>query len=509
MVLQKTCRVVPILQAAADRNVGCAAWSGLRVAGCLVLALLSACASSQDTTAATTTTTATVSGVAQPTTTTTSRSGAERSGAALQAVVDRWRADYGGVPGAVAAVQIGTGTPLIVATGADVETGAPLDAHVPWAVVSITKTFVGALRVGAHRRQQASASTTQWPSTWTSPTPTASRSAAPHPHQRPALRRRRRRTIALSRRFEQAWSWATSTNTSRPPRSSILERETAPPSSDPGTGVQYSNVNTILLGQIIEKVTGTDLTTALHARLFGPLGLSHTYYAAAEPGPNATPGLFTLTEGGPVLNTGDFPHEGVLSALLGAAAGMVSNVDDLLTWSHDYLRKGTAGHVDLSQSRFAVTDNGLGLSVAVWAPDVGGRARHGCRRSHYLGVMGAGGLPGTNSVVAYFPKWDVTIVALRAPSLTDVDHDLLQRLLEELVGHPLSLPALSRGQQCLVGCSYSGDTGRILLTARRLFTGDAPRCSTTRSSRSTTVATSSTSDTGRLLPTPIWSTSVT
>ena len=118
---------------------------------------------------------------------------------------------------------------------------------------------------------------------------------------------------------------------------------------------------------------------------------------------------------------------------------MVSNVDDLLEWSHEYLRKGTAGHADLSQSRFAVTDNGLGLSVAVWAPDVGGCVyAHGCPPgTHYLAVMGAGGLPGTNSVVAYFPEFDVTIVALANSSLTDVDHDLLHRLLEEVLGHPV------------------------------------------------------------------------
>ncbi len=52
--------------------------------------------------------------------------------------------------------------------------------------------------------------------------------------------------------------------------------------------------------------------------------------------------------------------------------------------------------------------------------------------------MGTGGLPGANTVVAYFPEWDVTIVALANSSLVDVDHVLLGRLLDTVVGRPVS-----------------------------------------------------------------------
>jgi hypothetical protein len=71
---------------------------------------------------------------------------------------------------------------------------------------------------------------------------------------------------------------------------------------------------------------------------------------------------------------------------------------------------------------------------------VGGCAfAHGCAPgSELLGVMGTGGLPGANTVVAYFPEWDITIVALANSSLDDVDHALLGRLLDEVVGHPVS-----------------------------------------------------------------------
>jgi D-alanyl-D-alanine carboxypeptidase len=48
------------------------------------------------------------------------------------------------------------------------------------------------------------------------------------------------------------------------------------PPSVPGTAVRYSNTNYVLLGLIVEKVTGTSLQTQLRVRVFEPLGLDRT-----------------------------------------------------------------------------------------------------------------------------------------------------------------------------------------------------------------------------------------
>jgi D-alanyl-D-alanine carboxypeptidase len=50
----------------------------------------------------------------------------------------------------------------------------------------------------------------------------------------------------------------------------------------PGTGWRYSNTNYLLLGLIVERITGTDLATALRTRFLGPLGLRHTYVQGLE-----------------------------------------------------------------------------------------------------------------------------------------------------------------------------------------------------------------------------------
>jgi D-alanyl-D-alanine carboxypeptidase len=46
----------------------------------------------------------------------------------------------------------------------------------------------------------------------------------------------------------------------------------------PGTGYHYSNPGYVLLGWIVERVTGQPLAVALRHRIFDPLGLRHTWY---------------------------------------------------------------------------------------------------------------------------------------------------------------------------------------------------------------------------------------
>jgi len=53
-----------------------------------------------------------------------------------------------------------------------------------------------------------------------------------------------------------------------------------PPAFPPGEGYLYSNANTVLLGLIIEQVTGMPLEQAFEERIFGPLGLERTLLPA-------------------------------------------------------------------------------------------------------------------------------------------------------------------------------------------------------------------------------------
>ena len=51
------------------------------------------------------------------------------------------------------------------------------------------------------------------------------------------------------------------------------------PDFAPGTSWNYSNTNYVLIGMILEKVTGHTVADLIQHRIAGPLGLRHTYFA--------------------------------------------------------------------------------------------------------------------------------------------------------------------------------------------------------------------------------------
>jgi len=109
-----------------------------------------------------------------------------------------------------------------------------------------------------------------------------------------------------------------------------------PPLFKPGMGYTYSNTNTVLLGKVVEEVTGVSLEENYRTHLFEPLGLTHTSYpdSADIPDPHPEPSLVDgasgATEPAPVVN---------LSAL-GASGGIVTSLDELRIWG-DALGSGS------------------------------------------------------------------------------------------------------------------------------------------------------------------------
>jgi CubicO group peptidase (beta-lactamase class C family) len=52
---------------------------------------------------------------------------------------------------------------------------------------------------------------------------------------------------------------------------------------EPGQSFSYNNTNYILLGEIVEKATGTNLASQLRSRIFEPLGMNQSFLATQEP----------------------------------------------------------------------------------------------------------------------------------------------------------------------------------------------------------------------------------
>lgn len=66
---------------------------------------------------------------------------------------------------------------------------------------------------------------------------------------------------------------------------------------DPGTNWSYSHANFVLLGEALEKITGTRLDQLLEQRIFGPLGLRRTANSFTPDIPTPVQHAFTASRG--------------------------------------------------------------------------------------------------------------------------------------------------------------------------------------------------------------------
>jgi D-alanyl-D-alanine carboxypeptidase len=107
----------------------------------------------------------------------------------------------------------------------------------------------------------------------------------------------------------------------------LVELGTALPTLfPPGKGWSYSNTNTVLLGIVIQKVTGEPLAVALKKQVFGPLGLTGSSLPSFDPLPKPFAAGYTEQ----TLNgrLGEATYNTPTATW--AAGGMVSTVSDLL-----------------------------------------------------------------------------------------------------------------------------------------------------------------------------------
>jgi D-alanyl-D-alanine carboxypeptidase len=107
-----------------------------------------------------------------------------------------------------------------------------------------------------------------------------------------------------------------------PSRELIARAVSHPLEFPPGHDWQYSNTNYLLLGLIVEKATGKSLGDNLRTRIFEPLGLHDTTFAAARRGERMRGYDISADPAGR-----DVTYVNVATA--GAAGGIVSTTDDV------------------------------------------------------------------------------------------------------------------------------------------------------------------------------------
>jgi CubicO group peptidase (beta-lactamase class C family) len=154
-------------------------------------------------------------------------------------------------------------------------------------------------------------------------------------------------------------------------RREILARVAAEPLTyEPGTQSVYSDLGFILLGDIIERLTGKPLDQLARERIFAPLGLSDTSFnppkslaAAIAPTENDTAFRKRLVHG-EVHDENAWIMGGVAGH-----AGMFSTAGDVAAFCQMMLNGGQYAHVRLLKrstvTRFTVADPGSGHTHAL------------------------------------------------------------------------------------------------------------------------------------------------
>ncbi len=178
-----------------------------------------------------------------------------------------------------------------------------------------------------------------------------------------------------------------------------------PPYIAPGRGYHYSNTNYILLGMIIEKITGRTLEQVFLQRIFGPLGMKNTLFPARTSAALPTPysqGYFWQ----PSARHSPAPDENVLNAThwnpsWGWAAGAAISTDhDLAIWARA-LATGRLLSPALQKERLT------------WASTVSPDLRYGLAIADFRGFIGHNGaLPGYQSFVGYQPEKQQLVIVL-------------------------------------------------------------------------------------------------
>ena len=165
---------------------------------------------------------------------------------------------------------------------------------------------------------------------------------------------------------------------------------------DPNTDYHYSNTNTVLLGLVIEKVTGKKLADYLSQNIFTPLKLTHTSYPMDENLPKPYAHGYTL-------QTPD--HKEADASLwdpnwADAAGQLISTFDDLSVW----VKALGTGKLLSKESFKEMTDWHI-------VPGTKDRLKYGITLGNFEGMLfHTGELPGYNTLVAYLPLEHFAIV---------------------------------------------------------------------------------------------------
>jgi CubicO group peptidase (beta-lactamase class C family) len=164
----------------------------------------------------------------------------------------------------------------------------------------------------------------------------------------------------------------------------------------PGTDYEYVNTDYLLLGLIVERVSGESLADFTEKRIFGPLGMKHSAF------PGGAKQLGGIAQGYSPHGA-QFHHS--IPPLVAGDGGLQTSVEDLARWSENFSTAAVGGRrmIDFLEEPGHLHSGeevryGAGLTLA-----------------KFLGLPAIGHdgvLPGSRSDMVRFPMQHLTVISL-------------------------------------------------------------------------------------------------
>jgi D-alanyl-D-alanine carboxypeptidase len=176
-----------------------------------------------------------------------------------------------------------------------------------------------------------------------------------------------------------------------PPDSLLAIAFRHPSSFAPGTAYEYCNTNTVLLGLLLEKMTGKPAAQVIKEEVIAPLHLTNTYFAGPFYLSAPYSRGYTLGSTGLLDATNWDPSWGY------TAGAMVSNLGDMKKWA-PLLANGALLSATMKAERFNFGTDNYGFCV------------ESISYKNDLWIGHPGSIPGYNTQVWYNPAKKITIV---------------------------------------------------------------------------------------------------
>jgi D-alanyl-D-alanine carboxypeptidase len=245
----------------------------------------------------------------------------------------------------------------------------------------------------------------------------------------------------------------------------------------PGTAYAYSNTNYVILGMVVEAITGNPLAEELRNHVYNQVPVYHTYFGAYESFTEPYCGLWML-DGSTLVDYTYYPHTALLSSAYAAGNIVTHPLDEALFIRHlinGNILSGAALSEMLTLNPFS-NDYGLGIIGIEFAQDTLLYGHNGgignltdmfhCPQLNLTVVVMQNSENGTTAVFnnLFVSAWQAIVASVEEPLPATAGFTIFPNPAHDYVN--ISLPAVDPNTSVEI-CSLSGEV------VERLTPGDA------------------------------------